>query len=157
MVVAQVVPDVHDGEHVGDVPVGVVEVHQVGEHFPQCPRLRVGSHQGDLGPGALTARLDELGRAAEEVRITRKALLGLPDPGPPALPAPKLQAHPAYQQIMEVFTLADHPLRVRQVCEAMDLAVAPTNIDNVRPKLKRLAGRGTLTETAPGLFTQPRP
>jgi hypothetical protein len=43
------------------------------------------------------------------------------------------------------------------VCEAMDLAVAPNNINNVRLKLKRLAGRGILTETAPGLFTQPRP
>ncbi|WP_329173216.1 hypothetical protein [Streptomyces sp. NBC_01477] len=28
----------------------------------------------------LTAQLDELGRAAEDVRITRKTLLGLPDP-----------------------------------------------------------------------------
>ena len=101
--------------------------------------------------------LDELGRAAEEVRITRKTLLGLPDPGPPALPAPKLPDHPAYQQIMAVFTVADHPLRARQVCEAMDLAVAPNNINNVRLKLKRLADRGILTETEPGLFTQPRP
>lgn len=48
----------------------------------------------------LTARLDELGRAAEEVRITRKALLELPDPQPPAGPAPELPDHPAYQQIM---------------------------------------------------------
>ena len=40
----------------------------------------------------LTAVLDELGRAAEEVRITRKTLLELPDPGPPApsASAPKL-------------------------------------------------------------------
>jgi hypothetical protein len=108
----------------------------------------------------LTAQLDELGRAAEEVRITRKTLLGLPDPGPPAPPAPpapKLPDHPAYQQIMAVFTAADHPLRARQVCEAMDLAVAPNNINNVRLKLKRLADRGILTETEPGLFTQPRP
>ncbi|MFC4500621.1 MULTISPECIES: hypothetical protein [Streptomyces] len=63
----------------------------------------------------LTAQLDELRRAAEEVRITRKTLLGLPDPGPPAPPAPKLPDHPAYQQIMAVFTAADHPLRARQV------------------------------------------
>ncbi|WP_185149560.1 hypothetical protein [Streptomyces sp. Ag109_O5-1] len=48
----------------------------------------------------LTARLDELGRAAEEVRITRKTLLTLPDPQPPAAPAPELPDHPAYQQIM---------------------------------------------------------
>jgi len=72
----------------------------------------------------LTARLDELGRAAEEVRITRKTLLELPDPQPPAPPAPKLPDHPAYQQILAVFTAADAPLRARQVCEAMDLEIA---------------------------------
>jgi hypothetical protein len=105
----------------------------------------------------LTTQLDELGRAAEEVRITRKTLLGLPDPQPSAPPAPQLPGHPAYQQIMAVFAAADYPLRARQVCEAMDLAVAPNNINNVRLKLKRLAGRGILVETEPGLFTQPRP
>ncbi|MFI7103256.1 hypothetical protein ACIBK8_28360 [Streptomyces sp. NPDC050161] len=45
----------------------------------------------------LTSRLDELGRAAEEVRITRKTLLELPAPQPPA---PKLPDHLAYQQVM---------------------------------------------------------
>ncbi|MDX2819764.1 hypothetical protein PV416_01385 [Streptomyces ipomoeae] len=87
----------------------------------------------------LTTQLDELGRAAEEVRITRKTLLGLPDPQPPAPPTPKLPDHPAYQQIMAVFTAADHPLRARQVCEAMDLAVAPNN--QQRPPQAQAAGR----------------
>jgi hypothetical protein len=105
----------------------------------------------------LTAQLDELGRAAEEVRITRKTLLELPEPQLPAPPAPKLPDHPAYQQIMALFTTAGHPLRARQVCEAIDLPVAPNNINNVRLKLKRLTDRGILTETEPGLFTQPRP
>ncbi|MFG2713453.1 hypothetical protein ACGFX2_23255 [Streptomyces goshikiensis] len=36
---------------------------------------------------------------------------------------------------MAVFTTADHPLRARQVREAMDVAVAPNNINNVRLKL----------------------
>ncbi|MCX5015061.1 hypothetical protein OG765_29445 [Streptomyces sp. NBC_00555] len=58
---------------------------------------------------------------------------------------------------MEVFTAADHPLRARQVCEAMELTVAPNNINNTRLKLKRLADRGILVETEQGLFTQPRP
>ncbi|MEU5323953.1 hypothetical protein AB0G67_45595 [Streptomyces sp. NPDC021056] len=89
----------------------------------------------------LTAQLDEHGRAADEVRISRKTLLELPGPQPPAPPAPKLPDHPAYQQIMAVFTAADHPLRARQVCEAMDVAVAPNNVNNVRLKLKRPAGR----------------
>ncbi|MDH6221567.1 hypothetical protein [Streptomyces pseudovenezuelae] len=105
----------------------------------------------------LTAQLNELDRAAEEVWITRKTLLELPDPQPPATPAPKLPDHPAYRQIMAVFTTADHPLRARQVCEAMDLTVAPNNINNIRLKLKRLTDRGILVETEQGLFTQPRP
>ncbi|MGW7081465.1 hypothetical protein [Streptomyces sp. NPDC054866] len=105
----------------------------------------------------LTARLDELARAAEEVRVTRKTLMELPEPQPPASLAPELPDHPADQQIMAVFHAADHPLWARQVCEAMDLPVAPNNINNVRLKLKRLTGRGILAETEPGLFTQPRP
>ncbi|MFD9486729.1 hypothetical protein [Streptomyces sp. NPDC059991] len=105
----------------------------------------------------LTTQLDKHVRAAEEVRITRKTLLELPDPQPPAPPAPKLPDHPAYQQIMAVFTAADHPLRTRQVCEAMDMEIAPNTINNIRLKFKRLAGRGILTEAEPGLFTQPRP
>jgi hypothetical protein len=105
----------------------------------------------------LTARLDELGRAAEEVRITRKTLLELPDPQPPAPPTLKLPDHPAYQQIMAVFAAGDAPLRARQVCEAMDLEIAPSNINNTRLKLKRLTERRILVETEQGLFTQPRP
>jgi hypothetical protein len=107
----------------------------------------------------LTAVLDELGRAAEDVRITRKTLLELPDPGPPALSAsgPELPDGAAYQEIMAVFAQTDGPLRARGVCEAMDLDPAPNNINNVRLKLKRLTGRNILTEPEPGLFTLPRP
>jgi hypothetical protein len=107
----------------------------------------------------LTAVLDELGRAAEDVRITRKTLLELPDPGPPALSAsgPELPDGAAYQEIMAVFAQTDGPLRARGVCEAMDLDPAPNNINNVRLKLKRLTGRNLLTEPEPGLFTVPRP
>ncbi|MGD3110917.1 hypothetical protein [Streptomyces sp. YGL11-2] len=104
----------------------------------------------------LTARLDELGRAAEEVRITHKTLLELPGRQPPAPPAPKLPDYPAYQQIMAVFAAADTPLRARHVCEAMDLEIAPNNINDTRLKLKRLTERGILVEAEQGLFTQPR-
>jgi hypothetical protein len=105
----------------------------------------------------LTAQLDELGRAAEEVRITRKTLRELPVPQPPAPSPPKLPDHPAYQQIMAVFAAADALLRARQVCEAMDLGIAHSNINNTRLKLKRLAERRILVETKQGLFTQPWP
>ncbi|MFJ8673481.1 hypothetical protein [Streptomyces sp. NPDC093589] len=96
----------------------------------------------------LTAQLEEFDRVAEEVRITRKTLLALPDPSPPTPPAAKLPDHPAYRQIMAVFAAADAPLRARAVCEAMDLEVAPSNVNNVRLKLKRLVERGILIETA---------
>jgi hypothetical protein len=79
VVVAQGVPDVH----AGDVPVGVVEVHQVGEHLPQRPRLRVGSHQGDQGPDVLQqARRDRMPFSAVRVEdvladpaVLRRALI----------------------------------------------------------------------------------
>ncbi|CAM5710164.1 hypothetical protein [Streptomyces griseorubiginosus] len=68
-----------------------------------------------------------------------------------------LPDRPAYRQIMEVFAAADAPLRAQAVCEAMDLKIAPSNVNNVRLKLKRLVGRGILTDSEQGLFTQPRP
>ncbi|MFJ9900163.1 hypothetical protein ACIQPR_43220 [Streptomyces sp. NPDC091280] len=105
----------------------------------------------------LAAQLEEFAQLAEEVRITRKTLLALPDPSPPTPPVAKLLDHPAYQQIMAVFAAADAPLRARAVCEAMDLEIAPNNVNNVRLKLKRLANRGILTETEQGVFTLPRP
>jgi hypothetical protein len=38
---------------------------------------------------------------------------------------------------MAVFAAADTPLRARAVCEAMDVEIGPSNINNVRLKLKR--------------------
>ncbi|MFJ2162751.1 hypothetical protein [Streptomyces sp. NPDC087856] len=105
----------------------------------------------------LTALLDGFDTAAEEIRITRKTLLELPDPPPSEPPAAKLPDHPAYQQIMAVFAAANAPLRARAVCEAMGLEIVPNTINNVRLKLKRLAERGILAETEHGLFTLPRP
>jgi len=80
----------------------------------------------------LTALLDGFDTAAEEIRITRKTLLELPDPPLPVPPAAKLPDRPAYQQIMAVFAAADAPLRARAVCEATDVEIAPSNINNVR-------------------------
>lgn len=114
-------------------------------------RGRAGTHRGTL-------------RAIGGVRPGRRGgphhpqdLLALPDPSPPTPPAAKLPDHPAYRQIMAVFAAADAPLRARAVCEAMDLEIAPSNINNVRLKLKRLVERGILIEPEQGLFTQPRP
>ncbi|MGW7073038.1 hypothetical protein ACWGII_32640 [Streptomyces sp. NPDC054855] len=59
----------------------------------------------------------------------------MPDPPTPVPSAPTLPDHPAYQQIMAVFSAADSPLRARAVCEATGLEIEPEE----------------------GQFTQPRP
>ncbi|WP_042377693.1 hypothetical protein [Streptacidiphilus melanogenes] len=105
----------------------------------------------------LTALLDGRDTAAEEIRITRKTRLELPDPELPVPPAAKLPDHPAYEQIMAVFASADVPMRARTVCEAMDVEIAPSTINNVRLKLKRLAERGILAEAEQGLSALPQP
>ena len=107
----------------------------------------------------LAARLRELDEAIDHLQITRKTLLSLagePAAGP-AQPPPVLPGHPLYQQILAVFAEAAGPMRARDLCQALDLPVAPKNTENIRSKLKRLASRSILVETEPGLFTQPRP
>ncbi|MFE0078796.1 hypothetical protein ACFWYW_59005 [Nonomuraea sp. NPDC059023] len=108
----------------------------------------------------LTTWLGELGQEAEHLRISRKTLLSLAqaDPAPITPDAPLIGFdHPDYQQILTVFGQAEGPLRARDLALAMDLPLTPNGIQNVRAKLKRLASRGILVETAPGLFTRPRP
>lgn len=105
----------------------------------------------------LTARLGELSEQVEHLRISRKTLLSLVEEDPaPAEPPPTVPDHPAYQQILTVFGEADGSLRARDLALAMDLPLSQNNIQNLRAKLKRLASRGILVETEPGLFTQPR-
>ncbi|MFE7332237.1 hypothetical protein ACFU8W_46745 [Streptomyces sp. NPDC057565] len=48
-------------------------------------------------------------------------------------------------------------MRARDLCERLDLAVTPKNVESTRHKLKRLVGPGVLAETEPGLFAQRRP
>jgi hypothetical protein len=111
----------------------------------------------------LTARLRELEQAVSDLQVTRKTLLSLAghDDGRPAAepagPAPAPPDHPACQQILTAFADLQRPLRARDLCVALDLPIAAKNTENIRSKLKRLASRGILTETEPGLFTQPRP
>ena len=111
----------------------------------------------------LTARLRELDEAISDLQITRKTLISLAghdDDQPaaePAGPPPALPDHPAYQQILTAFADLRRPLRARDLCVALDLPIAAKNTENIRSKLKRLASRGILIETEPGLFAQPRP
>ncbi|MCZ4103815.1 hypothetical protein C8250_042640 [Streptomyces sp. So13.3] len=105
----------------------------------------------------LTARLGELDAETENLRITRKTLLNIPAPEPADdPPRPEAPDHPAYQQILAVFTDTGHPMRARDLCEALDLPILPKNTEGIRSKLKRLVTRGILTEPEPGLFAQPR-
>jgi hypothetical protein len=110
----------------------------------------------------LAARLRDLEQEISDLQVTRKTLLSLaaPDDGPPAAEAgtaPALPGHPAYQQITDAFADLRRPLRARDLCIALDLPIAAKNTEGIRSKLKRLVSRGILTETEPGLFTQPRP
>jgi len=109
----------------------------------------------------LAARLRELDEAIDHLQITRKTLLSLAgEPGTepaPAEPPPVLPGHPLYQQILAVFADTARPMRARDLCQALDLPIAPKNTENIRSKLKRLTSRGILIETEPGLFTQPHP
>jgi hypothetical protein len=111
----------------------------------------------------LTARLRELNEAISDLQVTRKTLIALAGQdedqpaAEPAGPSPVLPDHPAYQQILDAFADLRRPLRARDLCVALDLPVVSKNTENIRSKLKRLASRGILAETEPGLFTQPRP
>jgi hypothetical protein len=111
----------------------------------------------------LTARLRELNEAVSDLQVTRKTLISLagqddePAAEPAAAPSPALPDHPAYQQILDAFADLRRPLRARDLCVALDLPIVPKNTESIRSKLKRLVSLGILTETEPGLFTQPRP
>jgi hypothetical protein len=111
----------------------------------------------------LTSRLRELNEAISDLQVTRKTLISLAghDDGQPAAepagPSPPLPGHPAYQQILDAFADLRRSLRSRDLCVALDLPIVARNTENIRSKLKRLASRGILAETEPGLFIQPRP
>lgn len=108
--------------------------------------------------GELTAYLRELDEETGNLRITRKTLLGLLDELPVTeAPQPARPDHPAYQQILAVLADTGRPMRARDLCEALDLPILPKNTEGIRSKLKRMVSRGILTETEPGLFTQPHP
>jgi hypothetical protein len=111
----------------------------------------------------LTAKVRELDEAIGDLQVTRKTLIALAAQdedqlaAEPAGPSPALPDHPAYQQILDAFADLRRPLRARDLCQALDLPIAAKNTENIRSKLKRLASRGILIETEPGLFAQPRP
>jgi hypothetical protein len=62
----------------------------------------------------------------------------------------------AYRDLVEVTQDAGRPLRAGQIAAAAGLSTDKSKVEGLRSKLKRLAGRGWLTEEAgPGLFGLP--
>jgi hypothetical protein len=61
-------------------------------------------------------------------------------------------AQPAYLNILAEFERADGPLRAGQLCQLLDVGTEPKHREGMRARLKRLAARGILDETEPGLF-----
>jgi hypothetical protein len=130
---------------------------------------RLTAHEQQVAAGAerlreqiaeLTDRLREAEAELEHLRITRKTVLSLPDEDTPRPPAPEPPArpdHPDYQRILDAFATADHPLRARDLCEALDTGFEPNRIEGMRAKLKRLVKRGILEESTPGEFHPRRP
>ncbi len=95
----------------------------------------------------LTAAETELSRLA----ITRQTAMSLgytePDDGPDTT-----IVQPAYLNILAEFERADAPLRAGQLCQILDVGTEPKHREGMRARLKRLASRGILEETEPGLF-----
>ncbi|MFJ9952083.1 hypothetical protein [Kitasatospora sp. NPDC091207] len=64
---------------------------------------------------------------------------------------------PAYRRILAAFERTAHGVRAKDLCQALDAALEPKQIEGMRAKLKRLVARSILTEPEPGPFTLPRP
>lgn len=104
------------------------------------------------------ARLTEQLAAAEctleRLKTTHETLLELAGEDHPSSGE---QLPSAYQQILALFEDAGDGLRARDLSRALGNGSEPRHTEGTRAKLKRLVGRGILTEPEPGLFTLPRP
>jgi hypothetical protein len=102
----------------------------------------------------LAAGEDTLSRLA----ITRQTVLTVlgedtPSPGVATPPGAADDAVPeASQQVLDVFAAAGQPLRVKDVCQAIGAGTDTRQVERMRARLKRLVGRGLLSEPHPGLF-----
>jgi hypothetical protein len=95
----------------------------------------------------LAAFEDELARLA----VTRETALSLGYTEPDDDPDMTI-AQPAYLNILAEVERADGPLRAGQLCQILDAGSEPKHREGMRARLKRLAARGILDETEPGLF-----
>jgi hypothetical protein len=78
-------------------------------------------------------------------------------PGPDRAGPDPLAAQRAQLAALEEQAQAGQPSRARDVCRHLGTGEEPRHVEDMRRKLKRLAARGMLDETTPGLFTPRRP
>jgi hypothetical protein len=112
---------------------------------------------------SLTAQLAAEEDTLSRLAITRQTVLAVlgdddtPSTGvtapPVAPPGAADDAVPeASQQVLDVFAAAGQPLRVKDVCQAIGAGTDTRQVERLRARLKRLVGRGLLSEPQPGLF-----
>jgi hypothetical protein len=108
---------------------------------------------------SLSARLTGEEETLSRLGITRQtvlSVLGDDDAGvaAPAAAAPDetVPVPTADRRVLDVFAAAGQPLRVKQVCQALEEGAEPRQVERTRHKLKRLVERGLLAEPHPGLF-----
>jgi hypothetical protein len=102
---------------------------------------------------ALSQQLTAIETELADLATTRTTLLrlgGHPDDGGQS--ADTRPGNPTYQQILAVLGTAVHPLRAKDICQALGIATTANHTESLRAKLKRLVTRGVLTEDQPGLF-----
>jgi hypothetical protein len=100
-----------------------------------------------------TALLREREQELEDLATARKVVLALAEDDPEST----VPDNPAYQQILAALADAQRPLRARDLCQILDVGLGYTHVAGMRSRLKRLAGRGLVTEDEPGLFVLHRP
>jgi DNA-binding helix-hairpin-helix protein with protein kinase domain len=118
-------------------------------------RERVERLRGQID--ALVAQLAEAENELTRLEITRETVLALAAEEEAEHAADPVLSQPAYRHILAAFEHAADGLRARDLCQALDAGLEPKQIEGMRAKLKRLVGRGILSEPEPGLFALPRP
>lgn len=105
----------------------------------------------------LASQLAEAETALTRLEITRETVLALTAEAEAETVADPVLSQPAYRQILAALEHAGDGLRAKELCQTLDTGLEPKQVEGMRAKLKRLVGRGILTEPEPGLFTLPRP
>ena len=101
---------------------------------------------------ALSQQLSALETELADLATTRTTLLRLGHPDDGGQSADTRPGNPTYQQILAVLGTAEHPLRAKDICQALGIATTANHTESLRAKLKRLVARDVLTEDRPGLF-----